>query len=212
MPAVPRAARCDGATPARLGHANSYAAGRRPLQAARWLSAASFAKLSTVFDPKEFCVKSLVVVGVIACIPAIASALGVLLYWWTLGLPSAINAFNYATSFAWLAFVALGVLLVVKWCRFARTLNDDRGNSWLWLISAGYCGIVLTGFLVPGYYIHNARRFDLRIWPFGEVDPDAAITFFLLSGIAFYALALCGALLFLSLAKNTRHQSKAPAK
>jgi hypothetical protein len=116
-------------------------------------------------DPKEFCAKSLVVVGVVACIPAVASAIGVLLYWWTLWPPSAINASDYAASFAWLAFVAFGVFLVIKWCRFAGDHNQEQGRTWLWLISAAYCGSVLAGFLALGYYVKNARRFGLRIWP-----------------------------------------------
>jgi hypothetical protein len=157
-----------------------------------------------MFDPKEFCAKSLVVVGVVASIPAMGSALVALLYCWTLWPPSAINASNYAACLAWLAFVACGVFLVVKWGRFARELNEARGHTWLWVISAGYCATVLMGFLVPAYYIHNARRFDLRVWPFGEVNPESAVTFFLLSGVAFYALVLCSALLVLSLKESPR--------
>jgi len=115
-----------------------------------------------MFDLKEFCAKSLVVVGVVASIPAVGSALVALLYCWILWPPSGLNAFNYLACLSWLTFVSFGVFLVVKWGRFARELNTSRGNTWLWIISAGYCGIVLLGLLASGYYLHNARRFDLR--------------------------------------------------
>jgi hypothetical protein len=159
-----------------------------------------------MFDPKEFCAKSLVVVGVAASIPAVGSAFVTLLYCWTLWPPSAINSSRYAACLAWLAFVAFGVFLVVKWGRFAWELNHvSSGNTWLWVISSGYCIVVLMGFLVPAYYIHNARRFELRVWPFGEVNPESAVIFFLLSGVAFYALVLCSALLILSLKDSASH-------
>jgi CDP-diglyceride synthetase len=113
---------------------------------------------TAMFDAKEFCAKSLVVVGVVSCIPAVGSALVALLYCWILWPPSAMNASNYMACLSWLAFVGFGVFLVVKWGRFAREFDTSRGSAWLWIISAGYCGIVLLGLLAWGYYLHNARR------------------------------------------------------
>src|SRR5205823_3082754 len=98
---------------------------------------------ASMFDPKEFCAKSLVVVGVVTSIPAVGSALVALLYCWILWPPSAMNASNYMACLSWLAFVGFGIFLVVKWGRFARELDTSRGSTWLWIISAGYCGIVL---------------------------------------------------------------------
>jgi hypothetical protein len=39
----------------------------------------------SMFDPKEFCAKSLVVTGVVTCIPAVGSALVALIYCWFCG-------------------------------------------------------------------------------------------------------------------------------
>jgi hypothetical protein len=156
------------------------------------------------FDVKEFCAKSLVVVGVVSCIPAVGSALVALLYCWILWPPSWINASNYLACLLWLVFVSFGVFLVVKWGCFARDFNTSRGSAWLWIISAGYCGIVLLGLLAWGYYLHNARRFDLRDWQGDELDPELSVIFFVVSAAPLYAGILCVLLLFLSRPKHSR--------
>lgn len=114
------------------------------------------------------------------------------------------TASNYLACLSWLAFVSFGVFLVVKWGRFAREFNTSRASAWLWIISAGYCGIVLLGLLASGYYLHNARHFDLRDWHGDELDPELSVIFFVLSAAPLYAGILCVLLLFLSRSKHSR--------
>ena len=151
-----------------------------------------------MFDAKEFCAKSLVVVGVVTSIPAVGSALVALVYCWVLWPPSTMNASNYMACLSWLAFVGFGVFLVVKWGRFARELVTSRGSTRLWIISTGYCGIVLLGLLIWGYYLHNAQRFDLRDWHGDELDSELSVIFFVLSAAPLYAGILCVLLLVLT--------------
>lgn len=157
-----------------------------------------------MFNTKEFCAKSLVVVGFVACIPLVMSALGAVLYCWILWPPSKINAFKYVACIAWFAFAGFGVFLAVKWTLFERGLATGRSGTWLWIISAVYWGIIALVLLTWGYYLHNARRFDLRDWHGDELEPALSLLPFLLSAASVYAGTLCTMLLFLTRAKSSK--------
>ncbi len=149
-------------------------------------------------DSKTFCVNSLVVLGVLASIPAVLSALAALLYCFVLWHSRQYETYELFICLSWIAFVGIGIWLVINWKRFGRKREVDHRELWLWVISTGYCGIISLAGLACGYCLYNAERFDLRDWHGDRLDPDLYVPVLMFSSVPLYAVILCALLVSLS--------------